>query len=43
MEYVMLGVPHFDGHNGWRYEMWSITMKKYLEAQGYDVWKSIVT
>jgi hypothetical protein len=24
-------------------EMWSIRMKTFLEAHGYDVWKSVVT
>jgi hypothetical protein len=30
----------FDGTN---YVIWSIRMKTYLQALGYDVWKSIVT
>jgi hypothetical protein len=37
MEYTMFGVPQFDGQNGQRFEMWSIRMNKFLEAQGYDV------
>jgi hypothetical protein len=43
MEYIMFGIPQFDGQNGQRYEMWSIRMKTFLEAHGYDVWKSVVT
>jgi hypothetical protein len=43
MEYIMFALPRFDGQNGQRYEMWSISMKTFLEAQGYDVWKSVVT
>jgi hypothetical protein len=43
MDYAIFGVPWFDGHNGQRYEIWSIKMKVLLQAQGYDVWKSVVT
>jgi hypothetical protein len=43
MEYPIFGVPQFDGKNGQRYEMWTIKMKFFLQALGYDVWKSIVT
>jgi hypothetical protein len=43
MEYAIFGVPQFDGQNGQRYETWSIKMKTFLQAQGYDVWKSVVT
>jgi hypothetical protein len=42
MEYTMSGVPQFDGQNGHRFEMWSIKMKTFLEAHGYDVWKLVV-
>ena len=37
------GIPQFNGQNGQSYEMWSCRMKVFLQAQGYDVWKSIVT
>jgi hypothetical protein len=33
------GIPHFDGQN---YSFWSIRMKAYIQAQGFQVWKSIV-
>jgi hypothetical protein len=40
----MNGVPMFNGQNGLKYEMWSRRMKKFfIQAQGYDIWKSVVT
>jgi hypothetical protein len=33
------GIPQFDGH---KYVFWSITMKTYIQAHGFQVWKSIV-
>jgi hypothetical protein len=33
------GIPHFDGH---KYAFWSIWMKKYIQAQGFEIWQSIV-
>jgi hypothetical protein len=33
------GIPHFDGH---KYAFWSIRMKTYIQAQGFEIWKSIV-
>jgi hypothetical protein len=33
------GIPQFDGHN---YAFWSRRMKTYIQAQGFEVWKSIV-
>jgi hypothetical protein len=33
------GIPQFDGHN---YGLWSRRMKTYVQAQGFEVWKSIV-
>jgi hypothetical protein len=33
------GIPQFDGHN---YSFWSIRMKAYIQAQGFQVWQSIV-
>jgi hypothetical protein len=40
MDYTDNGTPVFDGQN---YEIWSSRMKVFLEAQGYDVWYSVVT
>jgi hypothetical protein len=33
------GIPQFDGH---KYAFWSIRMKTYIQAQGFEIWKSIV-
>jgi hypothetical protein len=33
------GIPHFDGH---KYVFWRIRMKTYIQAQGFEIWKSIV-
>jgi hypothetical protein len=33
------GIPQFDGH---KYAFWSIKMKTYIQAQGFQVWQSIV-
>jgi hypothetical protein len=33
------GIPQFDGKN---YAFWSRRMKTYVQAQGFDVWKSVV-
>jgi hypothetical protein len=33
----------FDGQDGQNYEMWNIRMKVFLQGQGFDIWKSIVT
>jgi hypothetical protein len=41
MDYSENGVPLFNGHNGLKYEIWSGRTKVFLEAQGYDIWKSI--
>jgi hypothetical protein len=40
MECTDNGTPLFDGHN---YFFWIIRMKEFLQAQGFDIWKSIVT
>jgi hypothetical protein len=32
-------IPQFDGQN---YSFWSIRMNTYIQAQGFQVWKSIV-
>jgi hypothetical protein len=34
MDYFENGVPLFNGQNGLKYEMWSIRMKLFLQAQG---------
>jgi hypothetical protein len=33
------GIPQFDGQ---KYAFWSVRMKTYIHAQGFQVWKSIV-
>jgi hypothetical protein len=33
------GIPQFDGH---KYAFWSIRMKTYIHAQGFEIWQSIV-
>jgi hypothetical protein len=33
------GIPQFDGN---KYNFWSIRMKTYIQAQGFQVWQSIV-
>jgi hypothetical protein len=43
MDYTENGAPIFNGQNGLDYEIWSRRMKVFLQAQGYDVWKSVVT
>jgi hypothetical protein len=42
MDYSENGVPMFNGHNGFKYEMWSIRTKVFLQAQGHYIWLSIV-
>jgi hypothetical protein len=37
------GVPMFNGQNGFKYEMWSIRKKVFLQAQGHYIWLSVVT
>jgi hypothetical protein len=39
MEYTKIGAPRFDGQN---YTFWNKRMKTFLQAQGFDVWKSVV-
>jgi hypothetical protein len=43
MECSVNGAPMFKGKSGMKYEMWSKRMKTFLQAQGYDVWHSVVT
>jgi hypothetical protein len=33
------GIPQFDGH---KYAFWSIRMKTYIQAHGFEIWQSIV-
>jgi hypothetical protein len=33
------GIPHFDGQ---KYSFWSISMKTYIQAHGFEIWQSIV-
>jgi hypothetical protein len=33
------GIPQFDGH---KYAFWSRRMKTYIQAQGFEIWQSIV-
>jgi hypothetical protein len=43
MDYSENGVPMFNGQNGLKYEIWSIRMKIFLQAQGHYIWLSFVT
>ena len=33
------GIPHFDGK---KYAFWSIRMKTYIQAQGFEIWQSLL-
>ena len=33
----------FNGHNGFKYGMWSIRTKVFLQAHGHYIWLSVVT
>jgi hypothetical protein len=33
------GTPQFNGH---KYAFWNIRMKTYIQAQGFEIWQSIV-
>ena len=33
------GIPQFDGQ---KYAFWSIRMKEYIQAHGFEIWQSIV-
>jgi hypothetical protein len=39
MEYTKIGAPRFDGQN---YAFWNKRMQTFLQAHGFDVWKSVV-
>ena len=43
MDYSENGVPMFNGQNGFKYDMWSIRTKVFLQAQGHYIWISVVT
>jgi hypothetical protein len=43
MNYYENGVPMFNGHNGFKYETWSIRKNVFLQAQGHYIWLSFVT
>jgi hypothetical protein len=43
MDYFENGVPMFNGQNGFKYEMWSIRTKVFLQAWGHYIWLSVVT
>ena len=43
MDYSENGVPTINGKNGFKYEMWIIRMKLFLQAQRHYIWLSVVT
>jgi hypothetical protein len=43
MDYSENGVPMFNGHHGFKYEMWSMRTEVFLQAQGHYIWMSFVT
>ena len=43
MDYFENGVPMFNGHNSFKYEMWSIRTEVFLQEQGHYIWLSVVT
>jgi hypothetical protein len=43
MDYSENGIPMFNSHNSFKYEMWSIRMKVILHAQGHYIWLLVVT
>jgi hypothetical protein len=43
MDYSENEVPMFNGQNGFKYEMWSIRTKVFLQEQGHYIWLSVVT
>jgi hypothetical protein len=42
MDYSENLAPMFNGHNGFKYEMWSRRTKVFLQAQRHYIWLSIV-
>jgi hypothetical protein len=43
MDYFEDGIPMFNCQNGFKYEMWRIRMKVFLQANGHYIWLSVVT
>jgi hypothetical protein len=43
MDYSKIGVPMFNGHNGFKYDMWSRRTKVFLQEQGHYIWLLVVT
>ena len=43
MDYSENGVPIFNGHDGFKYDMWRRRKKVFLQAQGNYIWLSVVT
>ena len=43
MDYSENGVPMFNGQNDFKYDMWRIRMKVFLQAQGHYIWLLVVT
>jgi hypothetical protein len=43
MDYYENGIPMFNGKNGFKYEMWNIRTKLFLQKQGHYIWLSVVT
>jgi hypothetical protein len=41
MDYSKNGVPMFNGHNGFKCDMWSRRMEVFLQAQGHYIWLSV--
>jgi hypothetical protein len=42
MDYSKKGVPMFNGQNGFKYDMWSIRTKVFLQEHGHYIWLSVV-
>jgi hypothetical protein len=42
MDYSDNGVRMFNGHNSFKYEMWSRRMEVFLQAQGHYIWLLVV-
>jgi hypothetical protein len=43
MDYFENGVPMFNGHDGFKYDMWRRRTKLFLQAQGHYIWLLVVT
>jgi hypothetical protein len=42
MDYSKNGVPMFNRQNGFKYEMWSIRTKVFLQEHGHYIWLSVI-